>query len=107
MSRKTNTDKQAISAGAASSPSKIRPRRTATTVRPTRSAAAENPVSPAENPETETSLAVSNVSESSAAPSRDEIARLAYLYWLDRGCRNGSPEDDWFRAEHELREQSM
>ena len=106
--RKTNPEsKQVISAGAPSSPSKVRPRRTATTARSKHSVAAEKPVSPAEDPETETSLAVSNISESSAEPSRDEIARLAYLNWLDRGCQNGSAEEDWFRAEQQLREQTM
>ncbi len=33
----------------------------------------------------------------------DEIARLAYSYWENRGRQDGSPEDDWFRAERELR----
>jgi hypothetical protein len=38
-----------------------------------------------------------------SVPDRDEIARLAYSYWLARGGHGGSPEDDWFRAEQELR----
>jgi|YNPBryBLVA2012_1023415.scaffolds.fasta_scaffold01914_5 hypothetical protein len=33
----------------------------------------------------------------------EEIQRLAYFYWLERGGQGGSPEDDWFRAEQELR----
>jgi hypothetical protein len=33
----------------------------------------------------------------------EEIQRLAYFYWLERGGQGGSPEDDWFRAEAELR----
>jgi hypothetical protein len=34
----------------------------------------------------------------------DEIARLAYNYWLDRkDTGEGSPEQDWLRAEEELR----
>lgn len=37
----------------------------------------------------------------------DEIAALAYGYWLERGCPNDSPPEerdaDWFRAESELR----
>ena len=37
-----------------------------------------------------------------ALPSHEEIARLAYLYAEARGFKNGSPEDDWFRAEREL-----
>ena len=31
------------------------------------------------------------------------IARLAYSYWEARGRPDGSPEEDWFRAEEELR----
>jgi len=31
-----------------------------------------------------------------------EIARLAYSYWEARGCRGGSAEEDWLRAEREL-----
>ena len=31
------------------------------------------------------------------------IAELAYRYWEDRGRPWGSSEEDWFRAEHELR----
>jgi Protein of unknown function (DUF2934) len=31
------------------------------------------------------------------------IAELAYRHWEDRGRPWGSSEEDWFRAEHELR----
>jgi hypothetical protein len=34
----------------------------------------------------------------------DEIATLAFSYWESRGYQGGSPEEDWFRAETELRE---
>ncbi len=34
---------------------------------------------------------------------RDEIASLAYSYWESRGRQGGSAEDDWLRAERELR----
>jgi hypothetical protein len=37
------------------------------------------------------------------APSFDDIARLAYFYAEARGFQGGSPEDDWLRAERELR----
>ncbi len=30
-----------------------------------------------------------------------EIARLAHSYWEARGCRDGSAEEDWYRAERE------
>jgi hypothetical protein len=32
-----------------------------------------------------------------------EIARLAYSYWETRGAQGGSPEEDWLRAEQQLR----
>ena len=35
--------------------------------------------------------------------SHDEVARLAHSYWQQRGHRHGQHEDDWFRAEQELR----
>ena len=31
------------------------------------------------------------------------IAQLAYSYWEARGYQGGSPEEDWLRAEKELR----
>jgi len=34
---------------------------------------------------------------------QEAIAALAYSYWVERGCQGGSPEEDWVRAEHELR----
>jgi hypothetical protein len=37
-----------------------------------------------------------------AAPTHDQIARLAYSYWEARGGRGGSSEEDWARAEREL-----
>jgi hypothetical protein len=36
-------------------------------------------------------------------PSYQEIAQLAYSYWQARSCEGGSPDDDWLRAEQELR----
>jgi hypothetical protein len=32
-----------------------------------------------------------------------DIAELAYSYWEARGGRGGSPWEDWFRAEEELK----
>lgn len=37
--------------------------------------------------------------------NQQEIAVLAYQLWRERGCPNGSPEDDWFRAERQLQAQ--
>ena len=36
-------------------------------------------------------------------PQYDEIANRAYELWERRGCPIGSPEEDWIRAEEELR----
>ncbi|MGD0788708.1 MAG: DUF2934 domain-containing protein [Terracidiphilus sp.] len=41
-----------------------------------------------------------------AAPSREEIQRLAEKYWAERGCPEGSAEQDWLRAEQELRKKA-
>jgi len=41
-----------------------------------------------------------------AAPSYDDIARAAYLRYLQRGGRNGSDFDDWLEAERELKSRS-
>jgi hypothetical protein len=32
----------------------------------------------------------------------EEIPSLAYKLWQDRGCPDGSPQEDWFRAIEEL-----
>jgi hypothetical protein len=47
-------------------------------------------------PQTETPL----LSNDTATP--EEIAALAYSYWVQRGYAPGSPEQDWLRAEREL-----
>jgi len=37
------------------------------------------------------------------AVSHDEVAKLAHRYWAERGHQHGTHEEDWFRAEQELR----
>lgn len=37
-----------------------------------------------------------------ARPSHQQIEELAKKYWAERGCPEGSPEQDWLRAEKEL-----
>jgi hypothetical protein len=41
-----------------------------------------------------------------AKPTHESIASLAYALWLQRGCPEGTAEEDWFRAERELTAQS-
>jgi hypothetical protein len=40
------------------------------------------------------------IPEFDAARHHDEIARVAYLKWIERA---GSPEEDWLKAESEVR----
>ena len=37
-----------------------------------------------------------------AVPSGEEIERLAYSYWVERGYQGGCPTEDWLRAERQL-----
>ena len=37
-----------------------------------------------------------------ASLERDAIIALAHRYWRERGCPEGSAEEDWFRAEREI-----
>jgi hypothetical protein len=39
---------------------------------------------------------------SDTIPAHDQIQLRAYQFWEDRGRPWGTPETDWFRAEHEL-----
>jgi len=48
-------------------------------------------------------LATNGHEQSSIDVSRDDIARLAYTFWEQRGGEGCSPEQDWFRAESELK----
>ena len=52
-------------------------------------------------------VAASVIEEIVVAPavktvSTEEIAKLAYCYWADRGYQGGSPDEDWKRAEKAL-----
>ncbi len=104
MARKSNPEKEMAVSGAA--PAKAGQAAPATRSR--RAApAVETPVTRAIS-ETETAQAVSTFSDPAAGirtePSREQIAHLAYLYWLSRGGQEGSAEEDWLRAEQELRQ---
>ena len=36
----------------------------------------------------------------------EQVARLAYALWQERGCPDGSPDVDWYRAEEQLLDQT-
>ena len=46
---------------------------------------------------------VGTVARANVEIEPEEIARLAYSYWEERGSAGGSPEEDWLRAERQLR----
>lgn len=48
------------------------------------------------------------VAESAAAVtvSHEEISRLAYSYFVERGYQGGNEVEDWLRAEREIRERA-
>lgn len=53
-----------------------------------------------------TSAAIKPVRTSEAVDSvvaSEDIARLAHSFWVERGYQHGSAEDDWFRAEQQLK----
>jgi hypothetical protein len=42
------------------------------------------------------------------APAKQrEIAALAYKLWLARGFQNGSPQEDWLRAQRDVGKQRL
>ncbi len=45
----------------------------------------------------------SNATPLAHGPTQEEIAKLAYQFWLERGCQHGHDTEDWERAERELR----
>ncbi len=104
MTRKRNTENDlSISAGAtASVPARRKP---VARPRANRAAAAAPAAEPAIAPETAVALP-ETAPATEYAPTREEIALQAYLYWEERGCQGGCPEEDWLRAEQELRERA-
>jgi DUF2934 family protein len=49
-----------------------------------------------------TIVPVAETAALASVPEREQIALLAYSYWQARGYSDGSPEQDWLRAEAEL-----
>ena len=39
----------------------------------------------------------------SSTATHEKVAQLAYSLWQQRGCSEGSAEEDWFEAEQQLR----
>ena len=46
--------------------------------------------------------------ETGSFPGREEkIAELAHQLWMERGCPDGSPEEDWLEAERRITAQMI
>jgi hypothetical protein len=59
-------------------------------------------MAPAKEIETET-VSTRAPSPTETTPTiHEQIVALAYSLWKERGCPEGSPEVDWFKAEAEL-----
>ena len=102
MARKRNPEKDLVGTSSAAA---SRPRRTTPAARPKHSpTTADTPETPAHKSESAASPAASSNGRES---SHEEIRALAHSYWLARGCQGGSPEEDWRRAEEELRVQAL
>jgi Protein of unknown function (DUF2934) len=100
MARKRVSQDPIILSGAAPAPVRRKP----STTRTVRAAAATETSTP---DETQAAVAPEEPgaevpSSAVATPTYQEIAALAYSYWVARGQQGGSPEEDWLRAEQEL-----
>jgi hypothetical protein len=76
-----------------------------TTAQPRKRVAVKSAAGESVEPVEELLAAVDSISETAIEyePSHEEISALAYSYWADRGYADGCPEQDWLRAEAELR----
>ena len=90
MATKRNSDSKVVISPGAAAPAPVR-RKAATPKRATR------PTVEVSN--TPVAVTVEPVME----VTNQAVAALAYSYWVARGCQGGSPEEDWLRAEQELR----
>lgn len=77
--------------------------KTATAAKPRKAPAKKSANGAEANPVAENLNAVAH----ERSVSRDEVARLAHRFWQERGRRHGQHEEDWLRAEQELRRHAL
>ncbi len=53
-------------------------------------------------PRTSTAKKASEAQVPAKAPTHEEIAQIAYQFWVEGGCQHGRAEEDWYRAQHKL-----
>jgi hypothetical protein len=79
--------------------------RTRTTEKAASVSAAAGTAQPVSTPDAGITALASAVD--AATPSTEEISALAYSYYVSRGFTEGNAEEDWFRAEAELRQRAV
>ena len=97
MARNRKTEPGLVISAAAAAPARRK------TIPATQKAAAGSRKSLAATEQESTTLESSAVQYS---PTQEEIAELAYSYWVTRGYFGGSPEEDWLRAEQALNQRT-
>jgi hypothetical protein len=111
MARKLKSEKEMVSSGA--SPAAAVPRRNSlfTRKKHANTQAETSPTPVTESSVAESTTQVTAIPETTAAPtaqpSYEDISLLAYSYWEARGYQGGSPDEDWRRAEQELRARAL
>jgi len=108
MPQKRTSEKEVVVSAGGTGAAPARSRRKAATPSGPAKRAKETPAAAALPVAAPTATTESVVVETVAAtvscePCHEEIAALAYALWEARGFQNGSPEEDWLRAETELR----
>jgi hypothetical protein len=96
MAQKQKTENELVASAAAGAA----PRRRSAAPRSKAASAARNTYT---TPQTESPAPSPVATSAYTEPTYDEIASLAYSYWVSRGCQGGSPEEDWLLAEQALR----
>ena len=109
--KKRASPKKATAATSAAKPTAARAKKSATPARssdaaPKRAAKPKTLSTKSRAPRMNATSAAASVPGTPAFEANsyhDDIARLAYRFWEQRGRVEGSPEEDWLRAEQELR----
>ena len=89
--KRVSEKKVVMSAGAAAAPARRK------------SARAARPASAVEVTNTPEVVSEPVVEINAVEITMEAVAQLAYSYWVARGYQGGSSEEDWLRAEQELR----
>jgi hypothetical protein len=107
MPRKSDGAKSYLSAeSGGAAPAPVKRKRATRAKKPVAvSQPAEEAVAAVTAPEVSKQVVVeasSSVTPIDRTSEREEIERLAYIYWEARGGQSGSAEEDWLRAEQEV-----